>query len=295
LECPRCSAEIDALATKAGYPDRKAFIRDLRINPKYYAPTAEALLENAARAAKLIDGKMPSLFHTLPRLPYGIKAMPTEVAQNSTAGSYARGSRDYGRSGTLYINTSQVDQRPLWALPALVLHEGVPGHHQQTAIQQELSLSDFRTQGADFTAFSEGWGLYAESLGTEMGVYDSPEKEMGRLSFEIWRACRLVVDTGIHAKGWSKAKAVTYMKDNSFLSQAMIEAEVNRYISWPGQALAYKIGELKIHELRALATKELGAKFDLAEFHDVVLGQGAVPLDILETQVREWIAIKQNQ
>jgi uncharacterized protein (DUF885 family) len=294
-EVQRINTDIDAVATKAGYPDRKAFIRDLRTNAKYYAPTAEVLLENAARAAKLIDGKMPSLFHTLPRLPYIIKAMSVEAAQNGTAGSYARGSLDYGDAGTLYINTSHLDQRPLWALPALVLHEGVPGHHQQMAIQQELPLSDFRTQGADFTAFSEGWGLYAESLGTEMGLYDTPEKEMGRLSYEIWRACRLVVDTGIHAKGWSKAKAIAYLKDNSFLSDAMIDTEVNRIISWPGQALAYKIGELKIRELRALATKELGTKFDLAEFHDVVLGQGAVPLDVLEAQVKAWIAARQSR
>jgi uncharacterized protein (DUF885 family) len=294
-EVKRISADIDVLAAKAGYPNRSAFITELRSNPKYYATTSEALLENAARAAKTIDGKMPTLFHKLPRLPYGIKAMTAESAQNGTLGSYARGSSDYSQSGTVSLNTSKPQQRPLWEVPATMLHEGVPGHHQQAAIQQELPLSEFRKNGVDYSAFSEGWGLYSESLGTEMGLYDTPEKEMGRLSLEIWRASRLVVDTGLHAKGWSKAKAAAYMKDNTFLSDAMIEAEVNRYISWPGQALAYKIGELKIHELRGLASKELGTKFDLAEFHDVVLGQGAVPLDILEAQVKEWIAAKQIQ
>jgi uncharacterized protein (DUF885 family) len=294
-EVKRISADIDALAAKAGYPNRAAFITELRSNPKYYATTSEALLENAARAAKTIDGKMPALFHKLPRLPYGIKAMTPESAQNGTLGSYARGSLDYSHSGTVYLSTSMLKQRPLWEIPATILHEGVPGHHHQAAIQQELPLSEFRKNGVDYTAFSEGWGLYAESLGTKIVLYDTPAKEMGRLSLEIWRASRLVVDTGLHANGWSKAKALAYMKDNTFLSDAMIEAEVNRYISWPGQALAYKIGELKIHELRALATKELGSKFDLAEFHDVVLGQGAVPLDVLEMQVRDWIAAKQIQ
>ena len=252
------------------------------------------MLENASRVAKTIDGKMPSLFHKWPRLPYGIKAMSAETAPNASAGSYAQGSPDYGQAGTLYINTSRLGELPFWEIPALVLHEGVPGHHQQAAIQQELPLSEFRKNAVSYTAFAEGWGLYAESLGTEIGLYDTPEKEMGRLSFETWRASRLVVDTGIHAKGWSKAKAAAYMKENTFLSDAMIETEINRYIAWPGQALTYKIGELKIRELRALATKELGSKFDLAEFHDVVLGQGAVPLDVLEAQVKDWIAAKQG-
>lgn len=294
-EVKRISRGIDALATKAGYATRGAFITELRSNPKYYASSAEAFLENTARVAKAIDGKMPSLFHKLPRQPYTLKAMSDETAKTASAGSYVRGSLDYGQAGTLYVNTSRLNQRALWEIPALVLHEGVPGHHQQAAIQQEFGFSEFRKNGLDYTAFTEGWGLYAESLGTEMDLYDTPEKEMGRLSFEIWRASRLVVDTGIHAKGWSKAKAAAYMKENTLLSDAMIETEINRYIAWPGQALTYKIGELKIRELRALAAKELGSKFDLAEFHDVVLGQGAVPLDVLEAQVKDWIAAKQTR
>ncbi len=294
-EVKRISADIDALAEKAGYPSRGAYIAELRSNPKYYAVTAEGLLENTSRVAKTIDGKMPSLFHKLPRLPYGIKPMPADTAQTASAGSYAPGSPDWGKTGTLYLNTSRLSERPLWEIPSLVLHEGVPGHHHQTSIQQELTLSEFRKNGMSYTAFVEGWGLYAESLGAEIGLYDTPEKEMGRLSFETWRASRLVVDTGIHAKGWSKAKAVGYMKANTFLSDPMIETEVNRYIAWPAQALAYKIGELKISEMRTLAIKTLGVKFDLAEFHDVVLDQGAVPLDVLEAQVKDWIAAKQTR
>jgi uncharacterized protein (DUF885 family) len=178
----------------------------------------------------------------------------------------------------------------LWEVPALTVHEAVPGHHHQIALQQELSMPDWRKHGTFFTAFVEGWGLYSERLGIEMGLYDTPAKDMGRLSYEMWRASRLVVDTGIHAKGWSKEKAIAFMTDNTALSPANIEAEVNRYISWPGQALAYKLGELKIRELRARAAQQLGPKFDLRRFHDAVLGQGSVPLDTLDAQINGWIA-----
>jgi uncharacterized protein (DUF885 family) len=174
------------------------------------------------------------------------------------------------------------------------VHEGVPGHHHQIALQQELEIPQFRKYGAYFTAFVEGWGLYSERLGIEMGLYDTPAKNMGRLSYEMWRACRLVVDTGIHSKGWSKQKAVDYMLDNTALTKANIEAEVNRYISWPGQALAYKLGELKIRELRSFAEQELGADFDLKAFHDTVLEQGSVPLDVLDAHVRNWVAAQKK-
>ena len=194
-----------------------------------------------------------------------------------------------GIAGTYYVNTSKLDQRPLWEIPALSVHEAVPGHHHQFAIQQELDLPKMRRHLAFFTAFVEGWGLYSESLGEEMGLYDTPPKEMGKLSYQMWRATRLVVDTGMHAKGWPKQRAVAYMRDNTALSEANIEAEVNRYITNPGQALAYKLGELKIRELRARAERELGPKFDLRAFHDAVLENGALPLDVLETQVDAWI------
>lgn len=289
-EVARIRAEMSEIASKAGFASREAFIQHLRTDPQYYAKTPEELMEKSARIAKLIDGKMPSLFHKLPRLPYGLREIPAEIAEGTTTAYYGPGSPEVGISGTYYVNTSKLDQRPFWEIPALSMHEAVPGHHNQIALQQELPLSDFRKYGVGFTAFVEGWGLYSERLGIEMGLYDTPAKDMGRLSYEMWRACRLVVDTGIHAKGWSKQRAIDFMTDNSALSAANIEAEVNRYISWPGQALAYKLGELKIRELRTRATHELGANFDLAAFHDIVIGQGAVPLDVLENQVNAWIA-----
>lgn len=289
-EVARIRAEMVEVASQAGYPSREAFIQHLRTDPQYYAKTPEELMEKVARVTKIIDGKMPSLFGRLPRLPYGIKEIPAETAEGTTTAYYNQGSPEIGISGTYFVNTSKLNQRPFWEIPALSVHEGVPGHHHQIALQQELPLSDFRKYGAFFTAFTEGWGLYSERLGIEMGLYDTPAKDMGRLSYEMWRACRLVVDTGIHAKGWSKQQAIDFMTDNSALSAANIEAEVNRYISWPGQALAYKLGELKIRELRTMATKELGPKFNLATFHDAVLGQGSVPLEVLEQQIKDWVA-----
>ncbi len=289
-EVARIRAEMVEVAKKAGYPSREAFIAHLRTDPQYYAKTPEELMEKVARVTKTIDGKMPTLFGHLPRLPYGIKEIPVETAEGTTTAYYNPGSPEIGISGTYFVNTSKLNQRPYWEIPALSAHEAVPGHHNQIALQQELPLSDFRKYGASFTAFTEGWGLYSERLGIEMGLYDTPAKDMGRLSYEMWRACRLVVDTGIHAKGWTKQQAIAFMTDNSALSAANIEAEVNRYISWPGQALAYKLGELKIRELRAMATKELGTKFDLAAFHDAVLGQGSVPLDVLDQQIKDWVA-----
>lgn len=289
-EVARIRAEMVEVAKTAGFATREAFIQHLRTDPQYYAKTPEELMEKSARIAKTIDGKMPSLFHKLPRLPYGLREIPAETAEGTTTAYYGPGSPEIGISGTYYVNTSKLNQRPFWEIPALSMHEAVPGHHNQIALQQELPLSDFRKYGVGFTAFVEGWGLYSERLGIEMGIYDTPAKDMGRLSYEMWRACRLVVDTGIHSKGWSKQQAIDFMTDNSALSAANIEAEVNRYISWPGQALAYKLGELKIRELRAMATKELGEKFDLAAFHDTVIGQGAVPLDVLETQIKDWVA-----
>ena len=288
-EVRRIRAEMEEVAKKAGFASGEAFIADLRANPKYYAKTPEELMEAVARQTKIIDGKMPTLFTLLPRLPYGIKEIPPEIAPGTTTAYYNPGSPENGIAGTYYVNTSKLDQRPLWEVPALTVHEAVPGHHHQIALQQELPLPDWRKHGTFFTAFVEGWGLYSERLGIEMGLYDTPAKDMGRLSYEMWRATRLVVDTGIHAKGWTKERAIAFMTDNTALSAANIEAEVNRYISNPGQALAYKLGELRIRELRSRAEKELGGKFDLRRFHDVVLGQGSVPLDALEAQIDAWI------
>jgi uncharacterized protein (DUF885 family) len=289
-EVARIRAEMEQVARGAGFASREAFIQDLRTNPVHYPRTGEQLMQEVARLAKEIDGRMPSLFGTLPRLPYTIREIPAEIAEGTTTAYYSDGSLEAGIPGIYWVNTSKLDQRPLWEVPALTVHEAVPGHHQQISIQQELDLPDFRRHATFFTAFVEGWGLYSERLGIEMGLYNTPARDMGRLSYEMWRASRLVVDTGIHAFGWSRQRAIDFMVDNTALSRANIEAEVNRYITNPGQALAYKIGELKIRELRTRAEQALGPRFDLRRFHDAVLGQGALPLDVLEAQIDAWIA-----
>ncbi|HEX8262151.1 MAG TPA: DUF885 domain-containing protein [Allosphingosinicella sp.] len=294
-ESARIRAEMEQVAKSAGFPGREAFIRELRTNPKYFTRTPTELMEAAALTAKTIDGKMPGWFATLPRLPYGVRPIPAEIAEGTTTAYYGQGSLASGLSGTYWVNTSKLDQRPLWELPALTLHEAVPGHHHQISLQQEVDLPPFRRHFTFFTAFTEGWALYGESLGEEMGLYDTPEKKMGQLSYQAWRAARLVVDTGIHSKCWDKAKAVAFMRDNTALTDANIDAEVNRYISWPGQALGYKIGELRIRELRARAERELGTKFDLRRFHDAVLLQGSVPLDVLDAQVGAWIEAEKGR
>lgn len=291
-EVARIRAEMEAVASRAGYPSREAFITELRTNPRYYARTPEELMMHVARVTRRIDGFMPRLFTRLPRLPYTLREIPAETAEGTTTAYYAQGGLSAGVAGTYYVNTSKLNQRPLWEIPALSMHEAVPGHHHQIALQQELDLPMWRRNFTGFTAFVEGWGLYAERLGIEQGLYDTPETDMGRLSYEMWRACRLVVDTGIHARGWTKGQAIAFMRDNSALSDANIEAEVNRYISWPGQALGYKIGELTIRRLRAHAETELGARFDLRAFHDAVLAQGPVPMDVLDAQIEAWIAVQ---
>ncbi len=289
-EVARIRTAMDKVATDAGFANRAAFITELRTNPEYYAKTPGELMAAASLQSKALDGLMPRYFGRLPRLPYGLRAIPAETAEGTTTAYYNPGSPVSGIAGFYYVNTSKLPQRPLWELPALTAHEAVPGHHHQIALQQELDLPNFRRYLAGFTAYTEGWGLYSEYLGVEMGLYDAPEKLMGRYSYEMWRACRLVVDTGLHAKGWSKQQAIDFMRENTALTDANIEAEVNRYISWPGQALGYKIGELKIKELRAKAEAALGPKFDLRAFHDAVLGLGAVPLDVLERKVDAWVA-----
>jgi uncharacterized protein (DUF885 family) len=293
-EVARIRAEMEEVTKAAGFATREAFVHDLRTNPIHYATTPEELMKVVAREAKRLDGEMPRLFGRLPRLPYGIKEIPAEIAPGTTTAYYVAGSPEQGIAGFYFVNTSKLDQRPLWEVPALTVHEAVPGHHHQIALQQELDMPDWRRHGTFFTAFVEGWGLYSERLGIEMGVYDTPAKDMGRLSYEMWRATRLVVDTGLHSKGWTKQQAIDFMTDNTALSAANIEAEVNRYITWPGQALAYKIGELKIRELRERSERTLGDRFDIRRFHDAVLTQGAVPLDLLEAQIDAWIAAERG-
>ncbi len=289
-EVARIRAEMSEVARRAGFASREAMIADMRTNPAYFARTPEELMQRTARITRRIDGELPKYFRTLPRLPYTIREIPAETAEGTTTAYYSGGSAAAGTAGTYYVNTSKLDQRPFWEIPALSLHEAVPGHHLQIALQQELDLPRWRRDFSSFTAFVEGWGLYAERLGIPMGLYDTPQADMGRLSYEMWRACRLVVDTGIHAKGWSKDQAIAFMRDNSALTDANIEAEVNRYISWPGQALGYKIGELAIRAARTRAEQALGDRFDLRDFHAAVLEQGPVPLDVMDAQVDAWIA-----
>ena len=294
-EVARIRAEMEEVAAEAGYDSREAFIEHLRTDPQYYMTDEDEYLRYTQALAKHIDGFLPQLFGHLPSNPYTVAPIPAASAPGNTTAYYEPGSLETGKAGIYRLNLTELDQRPLWELPALGVHEAVPGHHLQISIQQELDIHPLRSNGTFFTAFVEGWGLYSERLGIEMGLYDTPAKQMGRLSYEMWRACRLVVDTGLHAKGWSKEEAVAFMTDNTALSAANIEAEVNRYMTWPGQALAYKIGELKIRELRTRAEEKLGADFDLRAFHDTVLENGSIPLSVLEQHVDAWIAEQQGE
>ena len=268
------------------------FITYLRTDSKFYAPTAEQLLKEASYIAKKSDGMLASFFGKLPRQPYGVEAVPAYLAPTYTAGRYS-GAPIYGKRAAHYwVNTYDLKSRPLYALEALTMHEAVPGHHLQISLAQELdSLPSFR-HNLYVNAFGEGWGLYAEYLGTEMGFYKDPYAHFGRLTYEMWRACRLVIDVALHTKGWARAQAVTYLAGNTALSLHEVNTEINRYISWPGQALAYKIGELKIKELRKKAEDKLKDKFDIKQFHDLVLSQGSVTLKVLEGMVDNYIAEK---
>jgi len=290
-EVARIRLEMDEVIADTGFNGSfEEFTNFLRSDPQFYASDAQQLLKEAAFVAKKIDYVMPEFFGRLPRVPYGVVPVPDEIAPNYTTASYNSGPVGGTRGGAYWVNTFALDQRPLYELPALTLHEAVPGHHQQTAIARELEdLPPFRRE-LYFSAFGEGWGLYSEKLGIEMGIYQTAYEHFGRLSYEMWRACRLVIDTGIHAQGWTRQRALDYLSDNTSLSAANVRAEVDRYISWPGQALAYKLGEMKISELRQRAEEELGDAFDIRSFHDALLGQGSLPLDLLETVVEAYIA-----
>jgi uncharacterized protein (DUF885 family) len=288
-EVRRIQAEMQAVIRQVGFEDNfKAFVEFLRSDPRFYAAAPEALLEKTALVLKRMDGELPGLFKTLPRLPYGIRPIPDYAAPGNTTAYYQPGSGDGSRAGYYYVNTYDLKSRPFYEIEALSLHEAVPGHHLQLALQQELDLPNFRRFGG-FTSFVEGWALYSERLGLETGFYADPYSNFGRLSYEMWRACRLVVDTGIHALGWTRQQAIDFMAERTCLTLLNITNEVDRYIAWPGQALAYKIGEIKIRQLRTQAEKELRAKFNLREFHDTLLTSGAVPLDVLESMVTAWV------
>ncbi len=290
-EVERIRGEMQLVIAQVGFDGSfDAFLQYLRTDPRFYARTPEELLKQAAWIAKRMDGKLPSLFRRLPRQPYGVEPVPPDIAPKYTGGRYVGAPLDGTRAGTYWVNTYALESRPLYTLEALTLHEAVPGHHLQIALAKELeALPPFRRHGY-VDAFGEGWGLYAERLGLEAGFYTDPYSNFGRLTYEMWRACRLVVDTGLHAKGWSRDRAIEFMTARTALSRHEIETEVDRYISWPGQALAYKMGELKIRELRARAEKALGERFDVRAFHDAVLENGTVPLTILEERIDAFIA-----
>jgi uncharacterized protein (DUF885 family) len=289
-EVTRIRQEMDAIRRKVGFVgDHAAFGESLRNEPRFYVETPAQLMKEVAFILKRMDGELPRLFRTLPRLPYGIKPVPDYVAPQTTTAYYWEGAGDGSRAGFYYVNTYDLRSRPLYELEALSLHEAVPGHHLQIALQQELTdLPEFR-RFEGFTAFVEGWGLYAERLGLEAGFYTDPYSDYGRLTYEMWRACRLVVDTGMHAFGWSREKAIAFVMENTALTELNVRNEIDRYLTWPGQALAYKMGELKIRDLRQRAEKRLAERFDLRAFHDAVLLEGAIPLDVLEAKIEAWI------
>lgn len=290
-EVARITREMEAIKQEVGFSgELVAFFAHLRTAPEFYATTPEALLMRAAWIAKRIDARLPRWFATLPRMTYGVEPVPDAIAPFFTGGRYVNAEQGSGNAGTYWVNTYDLPSRPLYVLPALTLHEAVPGHHLQAAIAAEQTdLPAFRRH-AYFDVTGEGWGLYAEKLGEDMGIYTTPYERFGRLTYEMWRACRLVVDTGIHAFGWSREQARAYLRDHTALSEHEIETEVDRYIAWPGQALAYKIGELAILELRARAEHALGPRFDIRRFHDVLLAGGSLPLDVLEDEIARYIA-----
>ncbi len=284
---------ISDLKFKGSFDD---FFKFLRTDDRFYAKTPRELLMFARDISKRIDAKLPKFFKTLPRKPYGVAPVPDAIAPKYTGGRYVGTSKNSTEPGYYWVNTYDLKSRTLYTIPALTAHEGVPGHHLQGSLNNELgdSIPRFR-RNLYLSAFGEGWGLYSEFLANDMGIYTTKYEQFGKLTYEMWRACRLVVDTGIHAMGWKREEAVEYMTKNTALSFHEINTEVDRYISWPGQALSYKIGEIKIRELRKKAKDQLGNKFDIRDFHEVVLSQGTVTLSILEERINKYINKTKNE
>jgi len=289
-EVRRIRTQMDSLIAATGFNgDFAAFTNMLRTDPKYFYTDSASLVRAYRDITKRIDPELPKLFGRLPRLTYGVSTIPTYAAPSQTTAYYQPGSPQAHRAGQFFVNTYKLDTRPIWEMEVLTAHESVPGHHLQIAIAQELEgIPEFRRYGG-YTAFVEGWGLYSESLGPELGLYKDPYSKFGQLTYEMWRAIRLVIDTGIHSLGWSRQQAIDYFRANSAKTEQDITQEVDRYIVWPGQALAYKSGELEIKALRKYAEQQLGAKFDIRAFHDQVLSQGALPLEVLDSRIRAWV------
>jgi uncharacterized protein (DUF885 family) len=289
-EVQRILADMEKIRLDVGFAgDLPAFFAYLRSAPEFYVDTPAELLRHASHIAKRIDGLLPRYFGRLPRLPYTVAPVPDNIAPYYTAGRYVPASEGSLEPGTYWVNTAKLSARPLYTLPALTLHEAVPGHHLQNALAEEQGEQPPQRRHSYISAYGEGWALYTEWLGAEMGIYTTPYEHFGRLTYEMWRACRLVVDTGIHSKGWTRQQALDYMLNHTALSEHEITTEVDRYISWPGQALSYKLGEMSIRALRTEAEAALGERFDLRSFHDAVLAQGSVPLPLLEAQIHNYI------
>jgi len=289
-EVKKDEAEMLAIAQKLGFQDLKSFRESLKTNPKLHPASADALLDTYRGYLKPMQAKLPELFGTLPRAPFEVVAVPDFMAKTSAPAYYQPGTTDGSRPGRLFIDTYNAAERNLYGVESIAYHEGIPGHHLQISIAHELTgLPEFRKYGR-YTAYTEGWGLYAERLGKDVGFYQDPYSDYGRLEADIWRAIRLVVDTGVHSESWTREQMVAYFHDHSNVDEPSVQAEVDRYIAWPSQALSYKIGQLKILELRDRAQKALGAKFDIRAFHDQVLDAGALPLDVLEKRIDAWIA-----
>jgi len=283
---------IEELRFKGSFEE---FFKFLRTDSQFYAKTPEALLMYARDISKRADEQLPRFFKTLPRKPYGVAPVPDAIAPKYTGGRYVGTSKNSTDPGYYWVNTYDLKSRTLYTIPALTVHEAVPGHHLQSALNNELgdSIPRFR-RNLYLSAYGEGWGLYTEFLADEMGIYTTPYEQFGKFTYEMWRACRLVIDTGIHAKGWSREEAVNFMSKNTALSLHEVNTEIDRYISWPGQALSYKIGELKIRQLRNKAKKELKEKFDIREFHEKILEYGTVTLSTLERRINNYISETKN-